>query len=48
MSIALDFFAKSMGTGHVNLSYLRRLPFLTNDCNPRVRPASRIHTLRLC
>ena len=48
MSIVLDFFIKSTGTGHVNLSYLRRLPILTGDCDPRIRAALRIRALRLC
>ena len=48
MSIVLDFFIKTTGTGHVNLSYLRRLPILTEDCNPRIRAALRIRALRLC
>ena len=48
MSIVLDFFIKSTGTGHVNLSYLSRLPILTNDCDPRLRAALRIRALRLC
>ena len=48
MSIVLDFFIKTTGTGHVNLSYLRRLPTLTEDCDPRIRAALRIRALRLC
>ena len=48
MSIVLDFFIKSTGTGHVNLSYLSRLPILTDDCDPRLRAALRIRALRLC
>ena len=48
MSIVLDFFIKSTGAGHVNLSYLSRLPILTDDCDPRLRAALRIRALRLC
>ena len=48
MSIVLDFFIKTTGTGHVNLSYLRRLPILTEDCDRRIRAALRIRALRLC
>ena len=48
MSIVLDFFIKSTGTGHVNLSYLRRLPILPKDCDPHIRAALRIRALRLC
>ena len=48
MSIVLDFFIKTTGTGHVNLSYLRRLPILAEDCAPRIRAALRIRALRLC
>ena len=48
MSIVLDFFIKSTGTGHVNLSYLSRLPVLTDTCDPRIRNALRIRALRLC
>ena len=48
MSIVLDFFIKSTGTAHVNLSYLRRLPVLAEDCDPRIRLALRIRALRLC
>ena len=47
MSIVLDFFIKTTGTGHVNLSYLRRLPILADDCDPRIRSALRIRALRL-
>ena len=47
MSIALDFFIKSTGTGHVNLSWLSRLPLLSEAVNPRIRAALRIRTLSL-
>ena len=48
MSIVLDFFIKSTGTGHVNLSWLSRLPILSDDCDPVVRAALRLRALRLC
>ena len=48
MSTVLDFFIKSTGTGHVNLSWLSRLPILTDDCDPRLRAALRLRALRLC
>ena len=46
-SIILAFLVKSTGTGEVNLSWLSRLPILTDTCNPRVRAALRIRALRL-
>ena len=48
MSIVLDFFIKSTGTGHVNLSWLSRLPMLGHACDPGIRSALRIRVLRLC
>ena len=48
MSTVLDFFIKSTGTGHINLSWLGRLPLLTDDCNPYLRAALRLRALRLC
>ena len=48
MSIVLDFFVKSTGTGHVNLSWLSRLPILSDDCDPAIRAALRLRSLRLC
>ena len=48
MSIVLDFFIKTTGTGHVNLSWLSRLPILTDTCDPRLRAALRLRALRLC
>ena len=42
MSIVLDFFVKSTGTGHVNLSYLNRLPVLADTCDQRIRNALRL------
>ena len=48
MSIVLDFFVKSTGTGHVNLSWLSRLPILSDDCDPALRASLRLRALRLC
>ena len=48
MSIVLDFFVKSTGTGYINLSWLARLPILSDTCDPRIRNALRIRALRLC
>ena len=48
MSIVLDFFMKTTGAGHANLSWLSRLPILTEDCDPHIRAALRIRALRLC
>ena len=48
MSIVLDFFVKSTGTGHVQPAWLNRLPMLTDACQPRIRDALRIRALRLC
>ena len=36
MSIVLDFFMKTTGAGYTNLSWLSRLPMLTEDCNPHI------------
>ncbi len=47
-SVVLDFFIKSTGTGEMNLSWLGRLPLLTDDCKPRLRAALRLRALRLC
>ena len=40
MSVVLDFFIKSTGTGEMNLSWLSRLPILSDDCAtpPFARP----------
>ena len=46
-SIVLDFFIESTGTGEINLSWLSRLPVLTDACNPQIRGALRIRALRL-
>ncbi len=48
MSVVLDFFIKSTGTGHVQPAWLNRLPILTEACEPRIRDALRIRALRLC
>ena len=48
MSIVLDFFIKTTGTGHVRPSWLNRLPILTDDCDPALRAALRVRVLRLC
>ena len=47
VSVVLDFFIKSTGTGHVNLSWLARLPILTDTSNPQLRAALRLRALRL-
>ena len=46
-SIVLDFFVKSTGTGHVNLSLLGRLPILADDSPQSVRDAIRARALCL-
>ena len=48
MSLVLDFFVKSTGIGHIQRAWLRRLPILTDDCDPRLRSALRLRALRLC
>ena len=47
MSVVLDFFVKSTGTGHVNASLLNRLPILADDCPPLIRNAMRARALCL-
>ncbi len=47
VSIVVDFFVKSTGTGEINLSGLQRLPVLTDDCHPHIRAALRLRALRL-
>jgi len=47
VSIVLDFFIKSTGSGHVNVSLLNRLPMLAEDCPPSVRNALRARALCL-
>ena len=48
MSIVLDFFIKTTGTGHVQPAWLNRLPVLTDACDADLRSALRIRVLRLC
>ena len=47
LSIVLDFFIKSTGTGHVNVSWLNRLPLLHSDCDPNIHNALRARALCL-
>ncbi|MCZ0944613.1 MAG: hypothetical protein OXJ53_16290 [Gammaproteobacteria bacterium] len=47
ISIVLDFFIKTTGTGHVRLSWLNRLPILADDCSSVVRNALRARALCL-
>ena len=47
-STVLDFFVKTTGTGEMNLSWLNRLPVLSDSCPPQVRAALRLRALRLC
>ena len=47
ISVVLDFFIKSTGTGHVNASLLNRLPVLTQDCPSSIRNALRARALCL-
>ena len=47
MSVVLDFFIKSTGTGEMNLSWLNRIPILTEDCAPSIRSALRARALCL-
>ena len=47
VSIVLDFFVKSTGSGHVNLSLLSRLPILADDCPLPIRTALRARALSL-
>ena len=47
-SVVLDFFVKSTGTGEMNLSWLGRLPMLTDTCDPELRAALWLRALRLC
>ena len=47
ISVVLDFFIKSTGTGHVNASLLNRLPILTRDCPSSIRNALRARALCL-
>ena len=47
MSVVLDFFIKTTGTGHVYSSYLRRLPLLPANCDPYIRSGLRLRALIL-
>ena len=47
MSIVLDFLVKSTGTGEMNLSWLARMPILTDNGDPSIRAALRLRALRL-
>ena len=47
MSLVLDFFIKTTGTGHVNVALLDRLPILGDDCPPSLRGALRLRALGL-
>ena len=47
VSLVLDFFVKTTGRGHVNVSLLNRLPILTESCPPSVRNALRARALCL-
>ena len=46
-SLVLDFLVKSTGTGHVNISWLSRLPILADDVHPKIRNALRVRALSL-
>ena len=48
MSIVVDFFIKTTGIANLNRSWLSRLPTLTDNCNPELRAALWLRTLRLC
>ena len=47
MSVVLDFFIKSTGTGEINLAWLNRLPILTDDGSPFIHEALRVRALCL-
>ena len=47
MSLVLDFFIKTTGSGHVNVSLLDRLPVLGHDSPPPIRNALRVRALCL-
>ena len=47
MSIVLDFFIKTTGTGHVTPSYLQRLSLLSSGCDRYIRSALRLRALIL-
>ena len=46
-SAVLDFFIKTTGTSEVNVSWLLRLPFLSDACPVQLRPALRLRALSL-
>ena len=46
-SVVLDFFIKSTGTGHVNVSLLNHLPILADDCPLFLRNGLRARSLCL-
>ena len=46
-SLVLDFFVKTTGTGHVNVSLLNRLPVLTESCPALIRNSLRVRALCL-
>ena len=48
ISVVLDFFIKSTGTGNVNVSLLDHLPILADDCPSPIRNALRARALCLC
>ena len=48
LSTVLNFFLKASESGLANLSWLSRLPILTEDCDPHIRAALRVRALRLC
>ena len=47
LSVVLDFFIKTTGTGEMNLSWLNRLPLLAGNCPPPIRNALRVRALCL-
>ena len=47
MSIVLDFFIKSTGSSNINLSWLGRLPMLSDASNDSLRTALRLRALCL-
>ena len=47
MSIVLDFFIKTTGTGELNSSWLNRLPILYDSSPPPIRNALRVRALCL-
>ena len=47
MSVVLDFFIKSTGTGHVRQTWLDRLPIAEEDCAPELLMSLRVRGLCL-